>query len=161
MINNYFYRTELPPVSGVCDAVVFLVFNNFQAENATDGHKFSGFVKGAPCESHLGSGYMVMVDQGFWESEWTGPQILAHQLLRLLTADVCAGLIPEDNPYSSKNANTKVHWNTNCFCQNEDSLLHPYIKPGEQYLDPCVLDKLNKSNISLRECLLPDRYRRN
>jgi hypothetical protein len=134
------------------------VFNNFKAENATDGHKFSGFVKGAPCETHLGSGYIVMVDQGFWGSEWTGPQILAHQLLRLLTADVCA---PPPEPYSSKSANTKVHWDTNCFCQNEDSLLHPYLKPGEQYLDQCVIDKLNESEISVRDCLVPDRYKRN
>ena len=140
---------------GVCDAVVFLVFNDFVEQNATDGHKFSGFVKGAPCESHLGSGYLVMVDQGFWGNEWTGPQILAHQLLRLLTADVCAGL----KPYENKQVNTKVHWNTNCFCQNEESLLHPYIKPGEQYLDQCVIDKLNKSDISLRQCLLPERYK--
>ena len=152
-LSNYriFYRTvDL----GVCDATVFLVFNDFQAENATDGHKFSGFVKGAPCENHLGSGYIVMVDQGFWGTEWTGPQVLAHQLLRLLTADVCAGL----KPYADKKANERVHWNTNCFCKNEDSLLHPYIKPGEQHLDQCVIDKLNKSDISLRYCLLPNHY---
>lgn len=139
---------------GVCDAVVFLVFNDFQAQNATDGHKFSGFVKGAPCESHLGSGYLVMVDQGFWGMEWTGPQILVHQLLRLLTADVCTGL----KPFKRSTSKT-VHWNTNCFCQNEDSLLHPYLIPGKQYLDQCAVEKLNKSDISLRECLLPDRYK--
>ena len=133
---------------------MFLVFNDFVAQDSTDGHKFSGFVKGAPCETHLGSGYIVMVDQGFWGAEWTGPQILAHQLLRLLTADVCAGL----KGYAKKET---VHWNTNCFCENENSLLHPYIKPGEQYLEECVIEKLNKSDISIRECLLPGQYKGN
>jgi len=142
---------------GNCDAVVFLVFNNFVAQNATDGHQFSGFVKGAPCEAHRGSGYIVMVDQGFWKTEWTGAQILSHQLLRLLTADVCDGTCSEcRHPYADIKAKNTIHWNTNCFCKNEDSLLHPYIKPGEQYLDNCVIKKLNKSDISLRECLLPD-----
>ena len=89
-----------------------------------------------------------MVDQGFWGTEWTGPQILAHQLLRILTADVCAGR----KPYAQET----IHWNTNCFCANDDSLLHPYLKPGEQYLDQCVIDKLNKSDISIKKCLLPD-----
>ena len=133
---------------------MFLVFNDFLAENATDGHQFSGFVKGAPCETHLGSGYMVMVDQGFWGEEWTGPQILAHQLLRLLTADVCVGKYCDE-----RKINTKTDWDLNCFCEEEHSLLHPYIKPGEQYLDQCVIDKLNCSDISLRECLVPDRYK--
>ena len=150
-----FYRAQAN--LGNCDAVVFLVFNNFVAQNATDGHQFSGFVKGAPCEAHRGSGYIVMVDQGFWKTEWTGAQILSHQLLRLLTADVCDGTCSEcRHPYADTKAKETIHWNTNCFCKNEDSLLHPYIKPGEQYLDRCVIKKLNKSDISLRECLLPD-----
>ena len=152
-----FYRAQAN--LGNCDAVVFLVFNNFVAQNATDGHQFSGFVKGAPCEAHRGSGYIVMVDQGFWKAEWTGAQILSHQLLRLLTADVCDGTCREcRQPYADKKTNERIHWNTNCFCQNEESLLHPYIKPGEQYLDNCVIKKLNKSDISLRQCLLPDYY---
>ena len=143
--NFYIYRSS---GLGVCDATVFIVFNDFAAQSTTDGHQFSGFVKGAPCETEHGTGYIVMVDQGFWGMEWTGPQILAHQLLRLLTADVCAGL----KPYEQET----IHWNTNCFCQNEDSLLHPYLKPGQQHLDQCVIDKLNKSDISIRECLLPE-----
>ena len=144
---------------GNCDAVVFLVFNDFTAQNATDGHQFSGFVKGAPCDTHKGSGYIVMVDQGFWGTEWTGAQILSHQLLRLLTADVCDGTCNECRyPYADKKSKETIHWNTNCFCENKESLLHPYIKPGEQYLDNCAIEKLNKSDISLRPCLIPERY---
>ena len=139
---------------GVCDAVVFLVFNDFTTQTSTDGHEFSGFVKGAPCENHLGSGYVVMVDQGFWGEDWTGPQILAHQLLRLLTADVCAGL--KTKAYDAAATRETITWNTNCFCENTGSLLHPYLKPGQQILDQCVIDKLNLSDISLRNCLLPD-----
>ena len=47
-----------------CDAVLFLVFNNYTAAQSTNGHKYSGFVEGGPCENTLGRGYAVIVDQG-------------------------------------------------------------------------------------------------
>ena len=47
-----------------CDVVVFLVFNNYTAAQTTNGHKYSGFVEGGPCENTVGRGYAVIVDQG-------------------------------------------------------------------------------------------------
>ncbi len=72
-----------------CDAVIFMIFNNFTAEEvrarskescskknrtllinyyphsqATDGHEFSGYSKGGLCEAEYGRGYATVVDQG-------------------------------------------------------------------------------------------------
>ena len=47
-----------------CDAVMFMVFNNYTAAQTTNGHKYSGFVQGGPCENKFGKGYAVIVDQG-------------------------------------------------------------------------------------------------
>ena len=99
------------------------------------GHKYSGFAVGGPCESANGSGYTVIVDQGFLGEHWMGPQILAHHLLLMLTSDL----------YDPKDSRR--------YCPNENSLLHRYIKAGKQELDQCVIEKLNQSNISLRRCL--------
>ena len=99
------------------------------------GHKYSGFAVGGPCESANGSGYTVIVDQGFLGEHWMGPQILAHHLLLMLTSDL----------YDPKDSRK--------YCPNENSLLHRYIKAGKQELDQCVIEKLNQSNISLRRCL--------
>jgi len=119
-----------------CDVVVFLVFNDFSTGQNTDGHKYSGFAVGAPCEAAQKSGYTVIVDQGFYGDVWMGPQILAHHLLLMLTADI----------YPANDSRK--------YCSNEYSLLHNNIKAGEQYLDQCIIDKLNESNISIRPCLL-------
>ena len=43
-----------------CDVVVFLVFNDFSTGQNTDGHKYSGFAVGAPCEASQKSGYTVV-----------------------------------------------------------------------------------------------------
>ena len=43
-----------------CDVVVFLVFNDFSTGQNTDGHKYSGFANGAPCEASQASGYTVV-----------------------------------------------------------------------------------------------------
>ena len=43
-----------------CDVVVFLVFNDFSTGQNTDGHKYSGFAVGAPCEASQASGYTVV-----------------------------------------------------------------------------------------------------
>ena len=40
------------------------MFNNYTAAQTTNGHKYSGFVEGGPCENTLGRGYAVIVDQG-------------------------------------------------------------------------------------------------
>ena len=40
------------------------------------------------CEANLGKGYTVVVDQGFMNDSWTGPQILAHHLLKMLVDDI-------------------------------------------------------------------------
>ena len=52
-------------VSYGCDVDVFMVFNNYTAEaEATEGHEFSGFAVGGPCEGEQGRGYVAIVDQG-------------------------------------------------------------------------------------------------
>ena len=48
--------------------MVFLVFNNFTGVSGSDGHKYSGFVEGAPCDDVKGKGYAVIVDQGILTS---------------------------------------------------------------------------------------------
>lgn len=117
-----------------CDAVVFLVFNQFAAdcETPVDGHKYAGVNKGGMCEAQTGSGYTVVVDQGYIDDVWTGPQILAHHLLRMLIAD-----LPD---------NEKT-------CPATTSLMHSQLYPGIQKVDQCVVDKLNKSKVSLRPCM--------
>lgn len=40
------------------------------------------------CEAGQGSGYTVVVDQGFLNDVWTGPQILAHHIIKLLIQDI-------------------------------------------------------------------------
>jgi hypothetical protein len=47
--------------------VIFLVFNNYTSAQTTNGHKYSGFVEGGPCENNFGRGYAVIVDQGIKE----------------------------------------------------------------------------------------------
>jgi len=118
-----------------CDAVVFLVFNQFSSDCKTQtyGHEFGGVSSGGMCEQPQGKGYTVIVDQGFLEDAWTGPQILAHHLLLMMTSDL------RD---SSKT------------CPNKDSLLHPKLYPGQQRVDQCVVDKLNRSQVSNRRCML-------
>ena len=48
-----------------CDAVVFLVFNQFSSdcETQTYGHDFGGVSSGGMCEQRQGRGYTVVVDQ--------------------------------------------------------------------------------------------------
>ena len=74
----------------------------------------------------------MIVDQGFLGEYWMGPQIMSHHLLLMLTSDL-------------RDADR--------YCPNPKSILHRYIKAGEQSLDQCVIEKLNRSNISLRQCL--------
>ena len=38
-------------------------------------------------------------------------------------------------------------------CPNTDSLLHPKLYPGQQKVDQCVVDKLNRSRVSDRDCM--------
>jgi len=116
-----------------CDAVVFLVFNQFSKDckTATTGHKYGGINKGGMCEAANGSGYTIIVDQGFLDDTWTGPQILAHHLLRMLVSDI----------------------NGDKTCPNKSSLLYPQLFPGKQRVDQCVVNKLNKSRVSLRQCM--------
>jgi len=118
-----------------CDAVVFMVFNDFSSGQNQVGHKYSGFAVGGPCEAAQEKGYAVIVDQGFKGEVWMGPQILAHHLLLMLTSDIYASNDPRR------------------YCPNRNSLLHKSIFAGEQKLDQCVVDKLNQSNIGLRPCL--------
>jgi len=117
-----------------CDAVIFLVFNQFSSDctTAVDGHKYAGINKGGMCESQSGGGYTVVVDQGYIDDVWTGPQILAHHLLRMLIAD-----LPEKDRS----------------CPETTSLLHSQLYPGIQKVDQCVVEKLNKSKVSLRPCM--------
>jgi len=117
-----------------CDAVVFLVFNKFNSDCKTQtyGHEFGGLSQGGMCEQHQGRGYTIVVDQGFLGDAWTGPQILAHHLLLMLTSDL---------PDQVKT------------CPNTNSLLHPKLYPGEQRVDQCVVDKLNRSRVSDRACM--------
>jgi len=119
-----------------CDAVVFLVFNTFSDDcmTKTSGHEFSGVSYGGMCEQQDGLGYTEVVDQGFLGDDWTGPQILAHHLLLMLTSDL--------NDLSKT-------------CPATESLLHPMLYPGEQRIDQCVVDKLNRSNVSERLCMNP------
>jgi hypothetical protein len=120
-----------------CDIVVFLVFNDFSdGSGETSGHKYSGFAAGGPCEASRGSGYTVIVDQGFLGKSWMGPQVLAHHILLMLTSDL--NQVNDPNRY----------------CPDKGSLLHQNIKAGKQSMDQCIIDKLNLSNISLRPCLL-------
>jgi len=117
-----------------CDAVIFLLFNEFSEDckTTTTGHKFGGVSYGGMCEVPDGRGYAVVVDQGFLKDAWTGPQILAHHLLLMLTSDL---------PDKSKH------------CPNQESLLYPKLDPGKQRVDQCVVDKLTRSGVSLRSCM--------
>jgi len=117
-----------------CDAVVFMVFNQFakDCKTPTTGHKYAGINKGGMCEAAKGSGYTIIVDQGFLDDTWTGPQILAHHLLKMLIADL---------PDSEKT------------CPNRGSLLFGQLIPGKQRVDQCVVNKLNRSRVSLRKCM--------
>jgi len=117
-----------------CDAVIFLLFNQFSEDckTTTTGHKFGGVSYGGMCEVPDGRGYAVVVDQGFLHDAWTGPQILAHHLLLMLTSDL---------PDQSKH------------CPNQESLLYPKLDPGKQRVDQCVVDKLTRSGVSLRPCM--------
>merc|ERR1711945_83490 len=110
-------------VNSGCDAVVFLVFNKFSSDCKTQtyGHEFGGLSSGGMCEQRFGKGYTVIVDQGFLKDAWTGPQILAHHLLLMLTSD-----LPDKNKH----------------CPNQESLLYPKLDPGRQRVDQCVVDKL-------------------
>lgn len=121
-------------VNDGCDVVVFLVFNQYEnCDNfTTTGHKYGGLTKGAMCEAHQGTGYAVVVDQGFLKEVWVGPQLLAHHLLMMLTSDL---------------TDESKH------CPEKESLLYPKLYPGKQRVDRCVADKLNRSNISKRDCL--------
>jgi len=122
-------------VNSNCDAVVFLVFNQFADDCKTEtyGHDFGGVSYGGMCDQKKGEGYTVVVDQGFLEDAWTGPQILAHHLLLMLTSDL---------PDSSKH------------CDKKESLLYPKLYPGQQRVDGCVVDKLTRSGVSNRDCML-------
>lgn len=117
-----------------CDAVVFLLFNQFSEDckTTTTGHKFGGVSYGGMCEVPQGRGYTVVVDQGFLKDAWTGPQILAHHLLLMLTSDL---------PDKSKH------------CPRQESLLFPKLDPGKQRVDQCVVDKLTRSGVSRRACM--------
>lgn len=117
-----------------CDAVVFLLFNQFSEDckTTTTGHKFGGVSYGGMCEVSQGRGYTVVVDQGFLKDAWTGPQILAHHLLLMLTSDL---------PDKSKH------------CPRQESLLFPKLDPGKQRVDQCVVDKLTRSGVSRRACM--------
>jgi len=116
-----------------CDAVIFLVFNEFSKDckTAVNGHKYGGVNQGGMCETAEGKGYSVIVDQGYLDNVWTGPQIMAHHLLRMLIDD-----LPGDKT-----------------CPNKESLLHPSLYPGKQRVDDCAVAKLNKSKVSLRKCM--------
>ena len=76
--------------------------------------------------------FILNSTQGFLEDSWTGPQILAHHLLLMLTSDLSD---------ASKT------------CPNTNSLLHPKLYPGQQKVDGCVVDKLNRSRVSDRDCM--------
>jgi len=117
-----------------CDAVVFLLFNEFSedCQTTTTGHEYGGVNYGGICDVPNGQGYTVVVDQGFANDAWTGPQILAHHLLLMLTSDL---------PDAKKT------------CPNRDSLLYEFIDFGKQRVDQCVVDKLNRSRVSLRPCM--------
>ncbi len=71
-----------------CDIPIFLVFNDYSNSEGTDGHKFSGLTQGGACESSIGSGYLIVVDQGYLDDHWVGPQVLAHHILLLMTNDL-------------------------------------------------------------------------
>jgi len=117
-----------------CDAVVFLKFNEFSSDckTQTNGHQYAGESFGGMCEQADGRGYAIIVDQGFLNEAWTGPQILAHHLLLMLTSDL-------NHPSKT--------------CPEIESLLHPQLYPGEQRVDSCVVEKLNESEVSLRDCM--------
>jgi len=117
-----------------CDAVVFLVFNEFKNDctSAVAGHQYGGINQGGMCEAAKGSGYAVVVDQGYLDNVWTGPMILAHHLVKLLIADLAA---QEQT------------------CPDQGSLLFSELRPGKQRVDQCVVEKLNKSGVSNRPCL--------
>jgi len=125
-----------------CDANIFLLFNDYSSQQVSEGFKFSGLTKGAACDAQKGEGYAVVADQGYSDEVWVGPQVLAHFILRLLTADIC-----------HTDPNGHQGWSHDCFCTSETSLLNPYVRPGIQYLDVCAAEKLNLSGISSRQCL--------
>lgn len=125
-----------------CDAVVFLVFNEFaeDCETETYGHEFGGYSFGGMCDQKDGSGYAVVVDQGYLDDSWTGPQILAHHLLVLLTSDL------EESKHCKG------------YRGDKESLLYPQLYPGKQRVDSCVVSKLRRSGISNRDCMRYNNY---
>jgi hypothetical protein len=131
-----------------CDAAVFLLFNQYSADcnTSTSGHKFGGKSFGGMCEiipSQRGfTGYTEVVDQGFLDDVWIGPQIFAHHLLLMLTSDL--------NDRSKKCDCNMATCGQDC-CK--DSLLHPTLRPGKQGVDYCAVDKLDRSGVSRRACM--------
>jgi len=117
-----------------CDLVVFMLFNQFNEDcsSTTPGHTFGGKSKGGLCEVSMGRGYAHIVDQGYLGNNWTGPQILAHHLLLMLTSDVKG---------------------ENRHCPLKGSLLYPKLDAGNQRVDECVVKKLQKSKMNRRPCL--------
>jgi len=120
-------------------------FNDFTAVQSTEGHEFSGLAKGGMCETRFGRGWTVVVDQGFLGEDWVGPQILAHHLLLLCTAD----LYDPDYDGDQKKKGGKVSRN----CEGKESLLNDKFFIGQQWRDKCVNDRLTASSIPLRACL--------
>ncbi|CAB4062547.1 unnamed protein product [Lepeophtheirus salmonis] len=127
-------------VSSSCDVAIFLVFNDYSTglDATTNGHLYSGFTKGGACELGEGKGYAVIVDQGFLGDTWVGPQILSHYLLLLLTSDLYDG---------------SLGYKESKYCRTRESLLYRDIIIGSQKIDICIVDKLNRSNVSERSCM--------
>jgi len=125
-----------------CDADVFLLFNTFDddCETRTYGHDFGGKSRGGMCDQYKGEGYAAVVDQGYLNNAWTGPQILAHHLLLMLTSDL-------NDREEYRRYGYEKH------CPERDSLLYPKLVSGQR-IDRCVVDKLVRSGVSERECLL-------
>jgi hypothetical protein len=125
-----------------CDVVIFLVFNNYTGVGATEGHDIAGYAEGAACEASVGSGFAAVIDQGFYQDTWVGPQVLAHHLFLLLTSDlfVANNQIPNQK-LESRN------------CPSPDSILYDNISTGQQYRDKCLNSKLERSSIPRRSCL--------
>eukprot|EP00095_Tigriopus_kingsejongensis_P005200 maker-scaffold408_size180710-snap-gene-0.34 protein:Tk05200 transcript:maker-scaffold408_size180710-snap-gene-0.34-mRNA-1 annotation:"-dependent receptor" len=138
-----------------CDINIFMHFNTYRDcfSSSSNGQEHSGIASGAACESHLGEGYAKVVDQGYLDGYWVGPQVLAHHILLLLSTDLYVKgyrdtyLKPEElrqlPPLPSLPQN----------CPNPSSLLHSEIYSGQQWRGDCIGERLQLSRIPIRSCL--------
>ncbi|TRY73302.1 hypothetical protein TCAL_15784 [Tigriopus californicus] len=138
-----------------CDVNIFMHFNTYEDcfSSTSTGQEHSGIASGAACESQFGNGYAKVVDQGYLDGYWVGPQILAHHILLLLTTDLYVNGYQDTylTPEQLNQLPPLGQYPQNC--PNPSSLLHSEIYSGQQWRGDCIGERLQTSRIPIRPCL--------